>query len=704
MVTPGLFDVFESAPTGMCLMTMAGRILRANETLAHTLGYADAAALEATVRDVGRELLDAPEKFASFLGKLYSSEQAHMEEVRISHATGRECWMCLNARLLRPEVALQEFPDREEQGTIGADEPVALCVFTDITGRVLQNARQLEENQGYKTLYENTAEPLFLCDADGKLLLGNNALARLFGYDTFDKFCESRHFLPELFDDPTQFSVLQKELDMDAEPMRFEVLVVQRGGGKVWVRINANLAHDHLGQTALIHGAMHDISEQKNLEARLLREGYRDVLTGLANRAMFLNLLDKSIARAKRRNNNNFALVVVSMDSFSMIKQSLGHGIAEEALTKVASILVDSLRTEDICARLGVSEFGLLLSDVSMPADAVRVIDRIGMRLRSPLNIQGKEVFAQASSGIVLSDMRYQSSEAMLDDADTALHRAKADSVQSFAVFKEEMQQQATARLRVETDLRLALEKGEFTLYFQPIVSLSSGSIDSFEALLRWERPNIGIVPPDHFIYLLEETGLILPAGQWVLEQACKVVRNWQQAFPSHRDMSVSVNISPRQLEHDSLPDVVKGALQETGLNPECLKLEITETMFIKKPEEALEKLSLLKDFGVGISIDDFGTGYSSLAYLHRIPADILKIDKTFIHSMRLNHDGETIVRAIVTLAHSLGKRVVAEGVETSQQLSSLMQLQCEYVQGYYFAKPLPQADAGNLIVRGFDP
>lgn len=697
MVENALHGVFDRAASGLCLITLGGRLVQANPSLAAILGYEDAAALMASVKDVGRDMLQSPELFAGLLSTLYSNGAARLSRVQALHSQGQVCWVCLDARLLRPE-------DLVPGGGNAPLDPLVLLSVSDITEPIALADHALRENQHYKSLYENTAEALFLCGASGELLLGNHALARLLGYGSFQELKEHQGSLPGLLLEPARFQHLLGELDSEACASRFEAQVMRRGGGSVWVGISANLAHDHAGQAALIHGAIHDITEQKNLETRLLREGYRDALTGLANRSMFLNLLDKSLARARRRDNYSFALVALTLDSFRVIKQSLGRGVAEAALTSVAGALVEALRTEDICARLGTSEFGLLLSDVFSPADAVRVIERINQRLDAPLRIMGHDVYAHLSFGVVLHDKRYQSSEAMLDDADTAMHRAKADSVHSFAVFIEEMQHQATARLQAETDLRKALEQREFSLFFQPIISVRRGEITALEALMRWERPNIGIVPPDRFISLLEETALILPAGKWVLREACRQLKEWQETFPKHADLAVSVNLSPRQLEHDTLFDDIQEALLASGLRPQCLTLEITEALFIAHPERALEKLLQIKEFGVSISIDDFGTGYSSLAYLHRIPADTLKIDKSFIHAMRINQDGETIVRAIVALAHSLGKCVVAEGVETSQQLSYLMQLQCEYVQGYYFSKPLPPPEIKNLIERGLEP
>lgn len=680
-------DLFALAPASMFIATTGGALLHVNATLAQQLGFEGPDQCLQAIDLVDSQLFAAPESFAILASTLQKHGEAHLNNVQLQGFEDRVRWFNIHAKRLQAHTRAAE---------------LALFVLEDVSERVRRDTMEREEHLRYKTIFENAAEALFQCTPDGRLLMANKALARLFGFETINEFYEKCQDVSCLLHDPTMFHELLRELKNSDSVNDLEVKAI-RNSCVFWVSIKAGLVHDQQGAPLLLHGSMRDITEQKNLEARLLNEGYRDTLTGLVNRPMFLNLLDKFLARAKRRDDFNFALVAMQLDSFRSVKQSLGHAVAEEMLAEVARRLVAQLRTEDVCARLGNDEFGLLLSDVNRPADALRVLDRINESLSLAMDVQGNELFPRCSSGIVLCDEDPSHPENMLDDADTALYRAKADPVQRFAVFNEAMQREATERLRTETDLRRALERNEFVLFYQPIVSLPQGVIHGFEALLRWQRPGVGLMPPDTFIPLMEETGLIVQAGEWALQQACRQIRAWQRAFTQYKELSVSVNISPRQLLLSRITDVVQRSLHDSGLAAPCLKLELTENMFMEEPHKAMHALTELKALNVGISIDDFGTGYSSLSYLSRLPADILKIDKSFVQSMRNEQSGQAIVKTIKLLADSLQKQVVAEGVETSQQLAAIMQLQCSYVQGYFFAKPLPAEDAKLLLARGFE-
>jgi len=680
-------DVFAASPVAMFVADLQGGLHFVNPALATQLGYQEPERCLQAVGSVGDQLFATPESFAIISSALQKHGEAHLNTVQLKGRNATSRWYNVHARRLQP-----------------LDAPPALALFAleDVTERVRRDSLEREEHLRYKAIFENAAEALFQCTPEGRLLMANKALARLFGFSGLGELYDNCPDIPCLLQDPTAFASLLHELEGKQEVRQLELKAVRKDE-IFWIGIRAGLVHDQQGRPLLVHGSLRDITEQKNLEARLLNEGYRDALTGLVNRPMFLNLLDKFLARARRRQDFNFALVAMKLDTFRSVKQSLGHGVAEEMLAAVSRKLVDQLRTEDVCARLGNDEFGLLLSDVERPADALRVLDRITGALSGVVTVQGNELFPRLSSGIVLCDEEPAHPESMLDDADTALYRALNDPVQRFSVFNEAMQREATLRLRTETDLRKALERKEFVLFYQPIISVPHGAIHGFEALLRWQRPGVGLVPPDSFIPLMEETGLIVQVGEWALHQACLQVRAWQRTFAQHAGLTVSVNVSPRQLLLASIAGPVRKALRESGLAASCLRLEITENLFLEEPHKAMHALTEISDLGAGIAIDDFGTGYSSLAYLSRLPADILKIDKTFVQSMRSDESGQAIVRTVKLLADSLGKSVVAEGVETSQQLAMLMQLQCDYVQGYYFSKPLPAEDAKQLLARGLE-
>ncbi|MEW5772051.1 MAG: bifunctional diguanylate cyclase/phosphodiesterase [Thermodesulfobacteriota bacterium] len=560
-----------------------------------------------------------------------------------------------------------------------------------------------EEAEKYRSLFENAAEGLFLCAPGGRLLLGNKALAKMFGFTSFASLRESAGELASLLSvEPKILDDLAQSLSARGAVHGMELLAARRDGAPLWISLSVQTAHDIAGHPVLFHGTVADISARKEVESRLLHESYHDSLTGLVNRAMFLKHLDQAIARARRRETFSFALLCVDVDRLRIINESLGARAGDHVLSEISKVLVDALRTEDSCARLAGDEFALLLSDVFNTADALRVVNRINHALEKPMCVEGQDIYVTLSAGIVLMTGReYEHPETMLADADSALHRAKQDPTIRFAVFNEAMQKEAVERLTVETDLRKALEREEFRVFYQPIVRLETGSIAAFEALVRWERPGMGLVPPALFVPLLEETGLILPVGEWVLRQACAATRRWQQRFSRHGDLVASVNVSAKQLARDTLARTVAKTLDDTGLSPRHLKLEITESVVMDQPEQAQAVLGQLKDLGASLSMDDFGTGYSSLAYLHRFPMDVLKIDKSFVSDMHRDRAGANIVQAVLVLAQHMGKEVVAEGVETADQLAELIRQRCTFAQGYYFAKPLPEAEAESLLARG---
>ncbi|WP_190488332.1 EAL domain-containing protein [Microcoleus sp. FACHB-831] len=444
-----------------------------------------------------------------------------------------------------------------------------------------------------------------------------------------------------------------------------------------------------------------DITERKCAEEQLRFYAFYDSLTGLPNRAWFLERLEKSIEEAKEQPDRLFAVLLLDLARFQMVKYSLGHIVADQLLTATAIKLSGCLRPNDAIARVGSDEFAILLPQIREPQDAIRVAERIQQQLTSPFNLDGHELFCSASVGIVLSSMDYRQPEDYLQAADTAMHQAKKSGKVPHAVFVPAMHTGAIARLQLETDLRRALKRQEFRLYYQPIVSLKSGTIKGFEALVRWQHPERGMVSPAEFIPLAEETGLIVPLGAWVLRESCRQMRVWQLAFPNcTEDVTISVNLSGIQIIQPGMIEQIDEILQETELDPSCLKLEITESVIMDNAEFVRNLLEQLKARNILLCIDDFGTGYSSLSYLHRWPIDTLKIDRSFVNGIGVEGHSREIIWTIVTLAGNLGMEVVAEGVETAQQLTQLRMLkrECHYGQGYYFSKPVDSVKAGQLL------
>ncbi len=415
---------------------------------------------------------------------------------------------------------------------------------------------------------------------------------------------------------------------------------------------------------------------------------FHDSLTGLPNRAMFTELLKAEIESAKQKPEHLFAVLFLDLDRFKNINDSLGHTYGDLLLVAFAERLERTLRPMDTLARFGGDEFAILISGMSNATDAVRVAQRIQDELKQPFVLDKNSAFATSSIGIALSSTGYDKPEDILRDADIAMYRAKENGKARYEVFDQAMHARAVSRLQLESDLREAVERKEFCVYYQPIVSLQTGRLTGFEALVRWNHPRRGLVSPLDFIPVAEETGLIVPIGEWVLAEACTRVREWQVASPSHRSLSLSVNLSARQVEQADLLERIHEALETSKLNAHCLKLEITESVVMENAEAATLMFKQLRSLGVQLSIDDFGTGYSSLSYLHRFPLNYLKIDRSFVSRLTTDNDN-AIVRTISTLARNLGMEVIAEGIETEEQYQQLRLLGCEYGQGFLFSQPV---------------
>jgi diguanylate cyclase (GGDEF)-like protein len=453
--------------------------------------------------------------------------------------------------------------------------------------------------------------------------------------------------------------------------------------------------HDEIGTLMVAFNRMMGTIEQqadeinqfpKRLE-QLTRQAFRDALTGLPNRALFMDRLSHGLTRARRRH-EHVAVLFLDLDRFKVINDTLGHTVGDQLLVEVSNRLGSSLRPGDTVARLGGDEFGLLLEDVADAETAELVALRIEAELARPLSFEGREVFVTASIGIALSSERLGTPEEVLRDADLAMYHAKAKGKARHEIFDGTMSAPALDRMDLEMDLRSAIANRDFRLHYQPILRLETGRIVEVEALIRWQHEKRGLLQPDAFIGLTEETGLIVPIGQWVLTEACRQARAWQIEFPRAPALGMSVNLSAKQFQNPKLVEEITDALTMSGLDPACLKLEITESVVMQDVPATLAKLHELKDLGIRLAIDDFGTGYSSLGYLKRFPVDTLKIDRSFVKG--LSHEGgdSAIVRAVVTVAKSLNMDVTAEGIETEQQRLELKALGCDLGQGFLFGRP----------------
>lgn len=446
---------------------------------------------------------------------------------------------------------------------------------------------------------------------------------------------------------------------------------------------------------------LNEITERKKVESQLLHLAFHDTLTGLENRVAFMNRLKHAINYSKRHSDYLYAVLFIDLDRFKVINDSLGHLNGDQLLLAIASRLQICIRSIDTAARLGGDEFTILLEGIQDMSDAIKVAERIQKELTLPFELDGQEVFITASIGIALSStVDYQHPEELLRDADTAMYRAKVLGRARYKLFNSDMYANALARLQLETDLRRAIEREEFRVYYQPIVSLTSGSIVGFEALLRWQHPERGLLNPADFIPLAEETGLIFSIGKWVLHEACRQMQVWRVCHCFKLLEKISVNLSVKQFSQPDLIEQIGQILHSTGLDAGTLMLEITENAIVENGDKVTAAILQLQKMGIELSIDDFGTGYSSLGGLYNFPISVLKIDRSFISLMGTNNNNLEIIEIIVTLAHKLGVDVLAEGVETKEQLLLLRKLNCQYGQGHFFSVPLNSSVAEALIME----
>lgn len=441
-----------------------------------------------------------------------------------------------------------------------------------------------------------------------------------------------------------------------------------------------------------------EITQHQKTQGQLSHQALHDALTGLPNRILFMEHLTKAIQRHRRNPDYLFAVLFIDLDRFKIINDSWGHAVGDQLLIAISGLLQECSRDLDTVARLSGDEFTILVEDLQDHQDAIAIAERLLDQLSLPIHLPEQKVFSGASIGIVLGSSNYDDGLELLRDADIAMYRAKALGKGRYAVFDQEMYDQTIHLSQLETNLRVALEHQDFVLYYQPIVSLETSKLVGFEALVRWQHPQQGLIAPGEFIAIAEDTGLIIPIGEWVLHRACQQLYTWQSELPEAETLHISVNLSSKQIKQLDFVDKLSQILADTGLQGSSLKLELTETMLMDQGEKTIELLTQIKQQQVQLSIDDFGTGYSSLSYLHRFPVDTLKIDRSFVNQITTEGNNCEIVKTIVTLAHSLGMKAIAEGVETAHQVTHLTNLGCEAAQGYYFAKPLNQMEAQLLI------
>jgi diguanylate cyclase (GGDEF)-like protein/PAS domain S-box-containing protein len=511
---------------------------------------------------------------------------------------------------------------------------------------------------------------------------------------------------------------LQRHLRGDSPHFQNEHRILHENGEYLWVLARGLRVLQDDGKPSRVAGSLTDITSRKHAEAELLHNAFYDGLTNLPNRALFMDRLGSTLARAERHRDYVFAVLFLDMDRFKIVNDSLGHGVGDQLLISLAQRLENCLRPGDTAARLGGDEFTVLLDDIASPEDVSQIAHRFQNELARPFELQGHSVVSTASIGIVLgrekgAPLRYSQPEEILRDADTALYRAKALGRSRHEVFDETMHLRAVSLLKLEADLRRAFENEEFQVFYQPILSLHNGRIAGFEALARWQHPTRGLVSPGEFVPLAEETGLIVPLDDWVFKQACRQTHFWKQQFDADfatrrppygqagsTPLTININLSSRHFADSNLTEKIERLLGESELDASALHLEITESVILDNLQDTAAMLKKLKTLGLLLAIDDFGTGYSSLSYLHQLPLDFLKIDRAFTNQMSEGGENQEIVRAILSLAQNLQMQTVAEGVETEGQAQLLKSIGCDFGQGYLFSRPLTAKEATTLLME----
>jgi diguanylate cyclase (GGDEF)-like protein/PAS domain S-box-containing protein len=529
----------------------------------------------------------------------------------------------------------------------------------------------------------------------------NRATLRLFGVADKAELLGAldRVFIPE------SYAAFREELlKVSAGQTQFEREAVHQtlSGERRIVHLIWSAVRGYEETLAKVIISLTDITERKRAEEKLVQAAFHDALTGLPNRALLLERLRRALERTRRRSEYAFAVLFLDFDRFKVVNDSLGHPVGDQLLIAAARRLVEGVRALDTVARLGGDEFVILLDEVPSTAHVTRVADRLQRELQQPFELNGRTVYTSTSIGIVLSAHAATQPDDILRDADAAMYRAKALGKARYEFFHPEMQAQAVARLQLEADLRLALERQELRVYYQPIVALHTRQVTGVEALLRWQHPNLGLLAPDAFLAIAEETDLIVPMGQWLLEEACHQVKRWHGLAPAAPPLTLSVNLSTRQIAQPGLDRHVQAALAESGLPAASLRLEITERAMIDDAQVASGVLARLKALGVQLEIDDFGTGYSALSYLDRLDLDALKIDRSFTRRLATQANSTALIRTILGLGTRLGLRVIAEGIETEAQCEQLKAFGCEHGQGFLFGRPMAPADLDQRLTAEF--
>ena len=580
----------------------------------------------------------------------------------------------------------------------GADGQPSLCIgtVTDVSGRrQIEEALKLSEKR-YRTLFERNLAGVYRSTLEGRILDCNESFARIFGYASREEVLQQAAW--DFYIKPEDRKAAVAKLLERQSLTNYELCLKRKDGSLVWVLENENLIEGPDGRLSIIEGTTIDITERKRAEEQVKHLAFHDPLTNLPNRLLFSDRLTLAVAQA-HRHGQRLAVLFLDLDRFKVINDSLGHSVGDELLRQVAERIQEYVREGDTVARLGGDEFTLLVPGITAEEDAAKIAKKICDAIHDPFWIDGRELFVTTSMGVAVYPSDGHDAETLVRNADSAMYRAKEQGRDNYQLYTPAMNAKAVERLSLESRLRQAVANDELELHFQPFFDMKTAEVLGAEALLRWRHPELGLIPPGEFIPIAELSGLIVPIGEWVLRTACAEARKWHaQGFPQ---LTVSVNLSSRQFQQTDLVSQVTNALAETGLEPDKLDLEITESNAMQNAEHSINTLWGLKKQGVRISMDDFGTGYSSLNYLKRFPIDRIKLDQSFVRDLPGDRDDAAIAMAVIAMGRSLELVVIAEGVETEEQLAFLKDRDCDQLQGFLFSRPLPSEAFATFLESG---
>ena len=679
-------SLFEDVPVGVYRISLSGEIVHCNRAVVELLGYPNRKRLLGT--DSGelyseKEDLEAWKTMMQFEGRVVNFE------VRIRRFDGSRVWARSHATAIREGGKVVGY-----RGTV-----------EDITDRKLAEDALRTSEERFRSLVQNASDMISILDSEAKIVYASPSSQRILGTQPTDSLGDHGFDLIHPKDRPRVQSMFDDLLSKPGKSSTAEYRIRHtEGAWRVLESSMTNLLHNPAVSGVVVNSR--DVSDRKRAEDRLLHDALHDALTGLPNRTLFMDRLAHCLDRRSRLATYRCAVLFLDLDRFKMINDSLGHAAGDRLLTHVSARLKACLRPSDTLARLGGDEFAILLDDVKDASNAVRVAQRIQAELEVPFSLDGREIYSTASIGIAISD-RHSGPEDVLRDADTAMYRAKGQGRAGHAIFDAEMHAEVRSQLQLETDLRRALARGQFEVFYQPIVALTSGAIAGFEALARWHHPERGLLLPGEFMPLAEETGLVNAIGRTLMRDACRQMKAWNDRRSSLEPLFVCVNLSRRQIQQPDLLDQIAEVLGATGLPGDRLSIEVAETGVADRPDSVLETLVRLRRIGVRISLDNFGTGTASLSLLHRFPFDRVKLDRWFIHGIGSDGPNEELVEGILTLCHSQRLDTVAEGVETPDQCRRLAELGCDFAQGFLFSEPMSRQGAEELLTAAtlsFDP